>query len=54
VSYECRCFLSLAEKLDLRLLTIDIKLAKKLQQTKYRGLLECPDKQQLFIEKETT
>ena len=37
-------FLSLADKLDIRLLTLDIKLAKKLEKTKYFGLLEYPTK----------
>jgi predicted nucleic acid-binding protein len=38
-------FLSLADKLDMRLLTLDVKLAKKLKNTKYRGLIEYPDKE---------
>jgi predicted nucleic acid-binding protein len=37
-------FLSLACKLDLRFLTFDTKLAKKLECTKYEGLIECPNK----------
>jgi predicted nucleic acid-binding protein len=37
-------FLSLAGKLDIRLLTLDIKLAKQLENTKYRGLIEYPNK----------
>jgi len=37
-------FLSLADKLDTRLLTLDMKLAKKLECTKYDGLIECPNK----------
>lgn len=37
-------FLSLADKLDIRLLTLDMKLAKQLERTKYDGLIECPDK----------
>jgi predicted nucleic acid-binding protein len=36
-------FLSLADKLDMRLLTLDVKLAKRLEQTKYAGLVEYPD-----------
>ncbi len=36
-------FLSLADTLDLRLLTLDAKLAKKLECTKYGGLFEYPD-----------
>ena len=35
-------FLSLANKLDLRFLTLDVKLAKKLECTKCSGLIECP------------
>jgi len=38
-------FLSLADKLDMRLLTLDAKLAKKLDCTKYCGLIEYPNKQ---------
>jgi predicted nucleic acid-binding protein len=34
-------FLSLAEKLDARLLTLDQKLAKKLEQTKYHVLIDA-------------
>ncbi len=37
-------FLSLACTLDLRFLTLDTKLAKKLECTKYKGLIECPNK----------
>ena len=37
-------FLSLASKLDLRFLTLDTKLARKLDCTKYEGLIECPNK----------
>jgi predicted nucleic acid-binding protein len=36
--------LSLADKLDMRLVTLDLKLAKKLENTKYRGLIEYPNK----------
>ena len=35
-------FLALAEKLDSKLLTLDRKLAKTLQNTKYHGRIECP------------
>ncbi len=35
-------FLSLADKLDMRLLTLDFKLVKKLENSKYRGLIEYP------------
>ncbi len=35
-------FLCLANKLDIRFLTLDVKLAKKLENTKYHGLIECP------------
>ncbi len=38
-------FLSLADKLDMRLLTTDVKLAKKLENTKYNGLIEHPNTQ---------
>ncbi|MCW3995168.1 MAG: type II toxin-antitoxin system VapC family toxin [Candidatus Bathyarchaeota archaeon] len=38
-------FIALADKLDKRLLTTDIKLAKKPENTKYRGLVEYPNKQ---------
>jgi predicted nucleic acid-binding protein len=38
-------FLSLANKLDLRLLTLDVKLTKKLEGTKYNGIIECPNRQ---------
>jgi len=37
-------FLSLADKLDTRLLTLDVKLAKKLAGTKYCGLMDFPNK----------
>ena len=37
-------FLSLAEKLDAKLLTLDQKLAKKLEGTKYFSLMEYPNK----------
>jgi len=37
-------FLSLSDKLDMRLLTLDVKLAKKVENTKYFGLLEFPSK----------
>jgi predicted nucleic acid-binding protein len=37
-------FLSLACKLDLRFLTLDAKLAEKLECTKYEGLIEFPNK----------
>jgi predicted nucleic acid-binding protein len=36
-------FLSLVERLDMHLLTLDMKLAKKLERTKYCGLIECPN-----------
>ena len=35
-------FLCLADKLDMRLLTLDFKLTKKLENTKYFGLIEYP------------
>jgi predicted nucleic acid-binding protein len=37
-------FLALAHKLDLRLLTLDAKFAKKLEGTKYDGIIECPNR----------
>jgi len=37
-------FLSLAEKLDIKLLTLDQKLVKKLETTKYFSLMEHPNK----------
>ena len=37
-------FLSLASKIDLQFLTLDTKLAKKLEGTKYESLIECPNK----------
>ena len=37
-------FLSLAEKLDTQLLTLDQKLVKKLEGTKYYGFMEYPNK----------
>jgi len=37
-------FLCLADKLDIRLLTLDLKLAKRLENSKYRGLIEYPNK----------
>jgi predicted nucleic acid-binding protein len=35
-------FMSLACKLDMRFLTLDVKLAKKLDGTKLHGILEYP------------
>jgi len=37
-------FLSLSDKLDMRFLTLDVKLAKKLENSKYRELIEYPIK----------
>jgi predicted nucleic acid-binding protein len=37
-------FLSLAEKLKMPFLTLDIKLAKKLEHTKYKDIVEYPNK----------
>jgi predicted nucleic acid-binding protein len=37
-------FLSLAQKLDTPLLTLDLKLVKKLEGTKYFNLMEYPNK----------
>jgi len=44
ISVYDAAFLSLANKLDTRLLTLDQKLAKKLELTKYDRLVECPNK----------
>ncbi len=35
-------FLSLANNLNMRFLTLDTKLAKRLERTKYACLIECP------------
>jgi predicted nucleic acid-binding protein len=40
-------FLSLAEKLDAKLLTLDLKLIKKIENTKYFSLTEYPNKKTL-------
>jgi len=37
-------FLELADKLNMRLLTLDVNLAKNLENTKYYGLIEYPAK----------
>ncbi len=37
-------FLCLADKIDMRLLTLDLKLAKKLENSKLHGLIEYPIK----------
>ena len=37
-------FLSLAARLNMRFLTLDEKLAKKLEDTKYYRLVECPNR----------
>ena len=44
ISVYDAAFLSLANKLDTQLLTLDHKLAKKLEHTKYYRLIECPHK----------
>ena len=44
ISVYDAAFLLLAEKLDIQLLTLDVKLAKKLECTKYYGLIEYPNK----------
>jgi predicted nucleic acid-binding protein len=36
-------FLCLADTLDIRFLTLDVKLARKLENTKYHRLIECPN-----------
>ena len=41
--YDAAC-LSLANKLDMRLITIDLKLAEALESTKYHGIIDCPNK----------
>jgi predicted nucleic acid-binding protein len=43
ISVYDAAFLALAVKLNVKLLTLDIKLAKKLEQTKYAELVEYPD-----------
>jgi predicted nucleic acid-binding protein len=43
ISVYDAAFLALAVKLNLKLLTLDTKLAKKLEQTKYSELVEYPD-----------
>ncbi len=45
-------FLVLADKLDIQLLTLDVKFAKKLETTKYRGLIEHPNKESLNRKRE--
>ena len=42
-------FVSLAEKLDIELLTLDGKLAKKLEDTKYYDFLKCPQEKSSLI-----
>jgi predicted nucleic acid-binding protein len=42
-------FLSLAEKIDARLLTLDQKLVKKLEDTKYYNFMESPYKKTFQI-----
>ena len=37
-------FLSLAEKLDTQLLSLDEKLAKNIESSKYYGIVEYPSK----------
>ena len=37
-------FLSLAEKLDTQLLSLDEKLAKNIENTKYNGIVDYPNK----------
>lgn len=44
VSVYDAAFLALADKLDIKLLTLDKKLAEKIKGTKYYGLIECPEK----------
>ncbi len=41
-------FLSLAEKLDAQLLTLDQKLVKKLEGTKYYSFMESPNKKTIY------
>jgi predicted nucleic acid-binding protein len=42
ISVYDAAFLSLANKLSSQLLTLDVKLAKKLENTKYTDLIKCP------------
>ena len=44
ISVYDAAFLSLASKIDLKLLTLDEKLGKQLERTKYDRLIECPNK----------
>ena len=44
ISVYDAAFVSLADSLNMRFLTLDRKLAKKLEDTKYYRLLECPTK----------
>jgi len=44
ISVYDAAFLSLADKLDAHLLTLDRRLANKLEHTKYYSLIECPYK----------
>ena len=44
ISVYDAAFLSLAEKLDAQLLTLDEKLVKKLEGTKYYSFMESPNK----------
>jgi predicted nucleic acid-binding protein len=40
-------FVALAYRLNIRFLTLDQKLAKKIKDTKYFKLAECPEKETL-------
>ena len=42
ISVYDAAFLALADKVNSKLITLDIKLARKLEKTRYAGLIECP------------
>lgn len=44
ISVYDAAFVALAEKMEIRLITLDEKLAKKLEGTKYHDILESPNK----------
>ena len=46
ISVYDTAFLSLADKMDMQLLTLDLKLAKRLEPTKYARLIEYPNEKE--------
>jgi len=42
ISIYDAAFLALSDRLNCKLVTLDVKLAKKLEKTKYAALIECP------------